>query len=80
MMHIPSRFHGTQPVPREHRSGFRHLYPDLAGYDLVLNAALLLGSLLGPTIARAPGLPLALAVSALLPLLTAIGIPLWAWH
>jgi MFS family permease len=50
----------------------------LAWYNLILNAALLLGSLLGPALASTLGLPQALAVSAVLRLLTAVGILLWA--
>ena len=45
---------------------------------MALNAALLLGALIGPAMAEALGLPLALGVSALLRFLTAVGILLGA--
>jgi MFS family permease len=50
----------------------------LAWYNLVLNAGLLSGSLLGPVLAGALGLPQTLAVSAALRFLMAVGILLWA--
>ena len=77
-MHISSRLHSTRPVPQPYRSSFLHLYLNLAWYNLALNAALLLGALIGPAIAGALGLPLALGISVLLRFLMAIGILLWA--
>ncbi|MCL7452810.1 MAG: hypothetical protein M8467_07150, partial [Anaerolineae bacterium] len=73
-----SLFRSMQPVPGEYRSSFLHLYLDLTWYNLVLNAGLLSGSLLGPVLAGALGLPQTLAVSAALRFLMAVGILLWA--
>lgn len=58
-------------IPQEHRPSY------LAWYNLTLNAALLLGSLAGPVIAGAIGLPAALLVFSGLRFLAAIGILFW---
>ena len=64
--------HLLERIPADQRPSY------LAWYNLALNAALLLGALIGPAIAGAIGLPLALGTSALLRFLMAISILLWA--
>ena len=64
--------HILEKIPADQRPSH------LAWYNLALNAALLLGALIGPAMAGAMGVPLALAVSAVLRFLTAVGILLWA--
>jgi MFS family permease len=58
-------------VPEDHRPVY------LAWYNLALNAALLLGSLLGPFVAGFVGVPIALVVFAFSRLLTALFILRW---
>jgi MFS family permease len=60
-----------EKVPEDHRP------PYLAWYNLVLNAALLLGSLIGPVVAGIIGLPTALLAFAVLRFMAALGIMLW---
>jgi len=57
-----------EKVPEDHRPAY------LAWYNLALNGALLLGSLIGPLVAGVIGVPVALAVFALLRLAAALAI------
>jgi MFS family permease len=60
-----------EKVPDDHRAAH------LAWYNLALNAALLLGSLVGPSIAGIAGVPIALATSGVLRFLMALVILWW---
>lgn len=60
-----------EKAPEDHRPSY------LAWYNLELNAALLLGSLLGPVVAGFTGVPVALAIFACFRFLGAVGILLW---
>ncbi len=60
-----------EKVPADHRPGY------LAWYNLALNAALLIGSLVGPLVAGSLGVPLALMLFAALRFLAALAI--WRW-
>jgi hypothetical protein len=60
-----------EKLPEDHRSEY------LAMYNLALNAALLLGSLTGPLIAGFVGVPMALALFAVLRFLAALAILRW---
>jgi MFS family permease len=60
-----------EKVPADHRPGY------LAWYNLALNAALLIGSLVGPLVADSLGVPLALMLFAVLRFLAALAI--WRW-
>jgi MFS family permease len=60
-----------EKVPVDHRPGY------LAWYNLALNAALLIGSLVGPLVADSLGVPLALMLFAVLRFLAALAI--WRW-
>ena len=57
-----------EKVPEDHRPAY------LAWYNLALNGALLLGSLIGPLVAGVIGVPVALALFALLRLAAALAI------
>lgn len=61
-----------EKVPEDHRPGY------LAWYNLALNAALLLGSLIGPVVAGWIGVTVALALFASFRLLAALAI--WRWE
>jgi len=60
-----------EKVPADHRPGY------LAWYNLALNAALLMGSLLGPLVAGSLGVPLALMLFAAFRFMAALAI--WRW-
>jgi MFS family permease len=60
-----------EKTPADHRPAY------LAWYNLALNAALLLGSLIGPFVAGFVGVPIALGVFAVCRLLAALAILLW---
>jgi MFS family permease len=60
-----------EQVPAEHRPGY------LAWYNLALNAALLIGALIGPLVASWLGVPLALMLFAVFRLAAALVI--WRW-
>ena len=61
-----------EKIPADHRPAY------LAWYNLALNAALLLGSLLGPFVAGFVGVPIALGIFAVCRLLAALAI--WRWE
>jgi len=64
-------------IPPEYRNNFHHLYFDLAWYNVILNAAILIGSLVGPIIGGTLGPSQALLVIALLRFLSGLSILKW---